>query len=219
MQAYVDKGRRDPHRRYQTSLIVEAEPGIVADQSIAHPRHKPTAVAEFEGVAAAPGQGVEKYLQSGKIDFEARRQLKQEGTDLLSQQEGDSQEAAQGRLGILKALAMSDVLACLESKPEAGRSRRRPVPHGPGGWELVEGVINFDRREMAGVIGQIILGPEIGWLEDVPPMLVLPAGGADESAHGAIVQSITDLKPHQSPTAGNPHMAGATSEKKRAPSG
>src|SRR4029453_3285505 len=52
------------------------------------------------------------------------------------------------------------------------------------GRHPVEGVVDFDRVEALGVVGEHLVGRELLGIERTAPLRIVVAGGADQVAHG-----------------------------------
>jgi hypothetical protein len=140
-------------------------------------------VAGFDGDAGAGGEVGQAGVEEGGVGTEGGGQLEQHRAQAVAQAGGVGHQAVYRFLGVAETLDVGEEAAGLDGDDEVGRGAGAPACECVAGGEAVEGVVDLHGGEVGGVLLQPTGGGEGGGIEDVPPVLVLPAGGADEEGH------------------------------------
>src|SRR4029453_4004786 len=116
--------------------------------------------------------------------LEVRRQLKQQDAELWPERGGDAAERRGELFAPLQLRIVRDAPGGLQREREPLGRTRRPAVEQRLGRHPVEGVVDFDRVEALGVVGEHLVGRELLGIERTAPLRLVVAGGADQVAHG-----------------------------------
>src|SRR5207249_893251 len=123
----------------------------------------------------------ERSLEPAEIAPERRRKLPEERAELrrAEQRLDPLVEELQVLTGVDEALDVRDVPAHLHGEQEVGRRLLHPAGDGVAAGEAVEGRVDLDGVELAGVEAKPVPRRAARRIEDaVPPVGVVPAGTA-----------------------------------------
>jgi hypothetical protein len=167
--------------------VRDTERGICLPEDRVGFFRKPGRVSEFEDRAEAAASGMfddgQKTGEPLRVGLEARGKLKQDGPEFCSQHSGVCQKSLPGRGGALEPEDVRDVPAGLHREKKVGGNIVEPSPVGLRFREMIEGVVDLDRREFPRVEGQpLVGGADLRRIVKAVPVAVGPARGADVEA-------------------------------------
>ena len=164
--------------------VVDAQGRAVGLQHGVDVLVQPARVAELDRPALAARRGGEEAVEPRGVGLPVRRQLDEDGAEGRAQLAGDLEEALDRFVRILEALDVAAVAAEFQGVFEALRRGLAPVPEGLRPRQVVEGVVDLDAVELAGVVLEPALLRQVLRVEGALPVRVLVAGGADAEVGG-----------------------------------
>jgi hypothetical protein len=113
----------------------------------------PRRVAHFKGEKESGRAKGKKIFQEGTIKFESRRELHEDGAEVVAVVEhaGDFQETFERTLAVAEPFYVRDLLVGLQSETKTLGDALRPVQKRGLGGHAIEAMIDFDRGELLGV--------------------------------------------------------------------
>src|SRR5262249_43551073 len=128
--------------------------------------------------------------------LEVRGQLEEQHAELRSERGGGPAERPGEVLAALQSRIVRDAPWRLEREGEAVRRAVRPAFEQCLGWHPVEGVVDLDRGEALGIVGEHLARGELLGIERAAPFGVVVAGGADQTAHMSMPNAGCQMLPH-----------------------
>jgi hypothetical protein len=113
----------------------------------------PRRVAHFKGEKESGRAKGKKIFQERTIKFESRRELDEDGAEVVAVVEyaGDFQETFERTLAVAEPFYVRDLLVGLQSEAKTLGDALGPVQKRGLGGHAIEAVIDFDRGELLGV--------------------------------------------------------------------
>src|SRR5207302_9695916 len=108
-----------------------------------------------------------------------RRQLEQNRPRVVLQSFDSCKETSQSLLRILKALDVSQIAAGFNGVEKIGRRLLAPGGERFLLRQMIKRVVDLDRVEELEIVIEPILHRQFGRIENIPPVLIHPSGGAD----------------------------------------
>ena len=145
------------------------------------------------GVARQEGK---ELLEPRRVEAEARRELPQEGPQLLLEpQYAGGEEIGERGLYIMQLFEVGDKPAALDGKLEAVRGLVMPSREGVGSLERIMRAVDLGRVDPPAGVGELVGLAQPARIKAAAPAAIGPAGNADTNgagpAHGQAPQSAT----------------------------
>src|SRR5215467_10074622 len=136
-------------------------------------------------------------IEARRVEPEARRELPQEGAELLLKpQHAGGEEIGERRLYIMQLFEVSDEPAALDGEDEAVRGVVMPSREGVGALERIMRAVDLNRVDLPAGIGQLVGMAQPARIKRAAPPAIVPAGNADaddaRTAHPQVPQSAAE---------------------------
>jgi len=192
-------GRAPQRRQWQGVAVGPAQGGAATFEQPAYVVDPPGRVPWLHRDPAARRERGKGAVQPLELEPQVRRQLQQHRAELVTEAGHAVHQPGDGFLRVLEPLEVGEEAGCLDGQDVVGRR-----PGGPGLEALprrqpVEGVVDLDGLPLRGVVLQPQPLRQVLGVEAAAPVVVLPAGGADEHGHAAAGLSGTGSGPVKSP--------------------
>lgn len=141
----------------------------------------PRGMAHLEGERKGGWTKCKKIFQQRAIEFEIGRELNKDGAKVVAfvENAGDFQKTFQRAFAVAETQNVSDFLVGLQGEAKAFRDALGEVQKRAFGGHAVEGVIDFDGRELLGIEAEHFTVGKFFGIEISFPLLVGVSGSAD----------------------------------------
>ena len=162
---------------------MNADGNFVAAKQVENGGGVPAFIAKLEHVPVSSGQCRKKIRQPPGIYMPPGRKLKEDRSQLGTEQFHSRKEERNGIVRVAEALDMSDEAARLHAEAELARRSVTPVPQGILGREL-KSIVHLNRVKYARIQVKPLRRRTLLRVHGAAPMLVVPARGADSYLRG-----------------------------------
>src|SRR5438309_3425127 len=141
-------------------------------------------ITKLEHVPMTSGKCRKKIREPLGIYMPPGRKLKEDRSQLGTEQFHSRKEERNGIVRVAEALDMSDEAARLHAEAELARRSVTPVPQGILGREPIKSIVHLNRVKYARIQVKPLRRRTLLRVHGAAPMLVVPARGADSYLRG-----------------------------------